>query len=272
MTSLSTPLRGKNVGISISNSPDIAQIGLSNSHLDDVMNTVARHLLAAGARLVYGGDLRPGGFTDLLLEFVAMYHRKHGTRDRPPVVNVLAWPVHRSMSGAQLSDTVGTLGSFCEFVFLDRKGNAMSKWHASRDLGRPILDSEWRTGLTALRNRLNSMCDARVVIGGQVAGFRGIMPGIAEEVLLSLRARKPTLIVGGYGGCAGDILVQMGLAAGNEQDVRERRTWPGIDSFSKFRLRDLRNGLSVKDSSRLAVTQHIDEIVTLLLRGLRLAL
>ncbi len=69
------PLSQKAVAISISDSPDMAVLGLAEEHLRDAMAEVARHLLAMGARLVYGGDLRAYGFTELLFELVARHRR-----------------------------------------------------------------------------------------------------------------------------------------------------------------------------------------------------
>lgn len=56
------------IAISISESPDMPALGLSDGHLRDAMVEIARHLLALGARLVYGGDLRQYGFSELLFE------------------------------------------------------------------------------------------------------------------------------------------------------------------------------------------------------------
>jgi hypothetical protein len=63
------------VAISTSESPDMPALGLSDEHLRDAMAEIARHLLALGARLIYGGDLRSGGFSRLLFELVARHHR-----------------------------------------------------------------------------------------------------------------------------------------------------------------------------------------------------
>ena len=41
---------------------------------------------------------------------------------------------------------------------------------------------------------------ARIVLGGRVAGYKGRMPGIAEEALLSLQAQQPVFLLGGFGG------------------------------------------------------------------------
>ena len=87
---------GWRVGISISNSPDLALRGLglrklagekeapSSGHLRDAMCEFARFLLAGGTTLAYGGDLCTGGFTEVLFELVAAYRSMSG-EDTAPV-------------------------------------------------------------------------------------------------------------------------------------------------------------------------------------------
>lgn len=62
--------------------------------------------------------------------------------------------------------------------------------------------------------------DARVVIGGRVEGYKGAMPGIAEEVLLSLKAGKPIFLVGGFGGCTRDLAETLGQCFGQSVVLR----------------------------------------------------
>src|SRR4051794_16706688 len=89
------PLSQKAVAIAVSESPDMAELGLAPEHLRDAMAEIARHLLAMGARLIYGGDLRTNGFTELLFELVARHRRDADVGDvRPAVVNYLAWPTY----------------------------------------------------------------------------------------------------------------------------------------------------------------------------------
>ena len=64
------------VGISVSESPDLRVLGLSDGHLRDAMAEIALLLLASGKSLAYGGDLRQHGFTQLLAELVGR-HRDH---------------------------------------------------------------------------------------------------------------------------------------------------------------------------------------------------
>src|SRR3974390_3045194 len=101
-------LAGRAVAVSVSDSPDLAFLGFGEQHLRDATSEVARHLLIAGAHLLYGGDLRPGGFTEVLLELIARYrpevlHEAHdynenGESAGPAVTNYLPWPVHMSLT------------------------------------------------------------------------------------------------------------------------------------------------------------------------------
>ena len=61
------------VAISISESPDMAVLGLSDEHLQDAMAELALALLSSGTSLAYGGDLRAHGFTELLFELLMRY-------------------------------------------------------------------------------------------------------------------------------------------------------------------------------------------------------
>ncbi len=263
---MTVTLQGLTIGVSISNSPNLAELGLSEQHLDDAMTQVARHLLAAGARLVYGGDLREGGFTELLFEFIAMHYRPPAKKRRPPVVNVLAWPVHVSMERDMLSAKIKTLESLGTVLFLGQTGTQMSKKRALMETQRSPTSTEWAAGLTHMRKRLTAMCDARVLLGGGVDQYRGVMPGVAEEALFSIQAGKPTYLVGGFGGCVRDILSVMQI---DTPSLASRLAdWKGCDAFQSFRARDLHDGLKLDECRRLATTRHIDEIVTLLLRGL----
>ena len=109
------PLSRKAVAISISESADMAVLGLGKEHLRDAMAEVARHLLAMGARLIYGGDLRAYGFTELLFELVARHRRDADVGDeRPGVVSYLPWPVHRSKPASEVRKLATDLAGIAE--------------------------------------------------------------------------------------------------------------------------------------------------------------
>jgi hypothetical protein len=91
------------------------------------------------------------------------------------------------------------------------------------------------------------------------------MPGIAEESLIALENHQPIYLLGGFGGCARDIVNELGLSGQSTVPVS---TWPGREKFSAYNIGDLRNGLTEDENKALAITVHIDQAITLILRGL----
>ena len=59
--------------------------------------------------------------------------------------------------------------------------------------------------LTEMRVQSTEACDLRIVWGGRIRKSKGWLPGILEEVYLTLQKKKPVLILGGFGGCAGKL-------------------------------------------------------------------
>ena len=108
--------------------------------------------------------------------------------------------------------------------------------------------------------------DARILLGGRVEGYKGRLPGIAEEALLSLQSGQPVFLLGGFGGCARDIAEALDLAPA-WQGSREQ--WPGRSDFRGYGPESLRNGLSYEENRVLATTPYIDQSLPLILRGLR---
>ena len=78
------------VAISMSESPDMAMFGLSSGHLEDITYEIAMHLLANGTDLAYGGDLRRGGFAEMLSELICRYRSGTGANGRGSVTDYLA--------------------------------------------------------------------------------------------------------------------------------------------------------------------------------------
>lgn len=259
------PLSQKAIGISISGSQDMEALGLAEEHLRDAMAEVARHLLAMGARLVYGGDLREDGFTELLFELVARYRRDADVGDsRPAIANYLAWPVHRSMQLEAIQAVSQSLKGLAELHFLDSQGRELPADQLGLE-AQPVTSEDWSTGLTAMRHMLTEACDARIVLGGRVSEFKGRMPGVAEEALCSIAAKQPLFVLGGFGGCARDIAEELGLVTLRQAQAT---AWADRAKFSGLRANVLNNGLDGTENQTLARTVHVDEAVALVLRGL----
>ncbi len=258
-------IAGNTVAISISESPDMSVFGLSDAHLRDAMDRLALHLLSSGARLAYGGDLRKDGFTEWLFELVRRY-RRETSETQIGVTNYLAWPNHISMSADELEKISNSFNDTGELVCLTQDGRFLEprKWR-KRVLHQPSTE-EWAIGLTAMRRVMREATQARVVLGGKVAGYKGTMPGIAEEALLSLQKRQPLFLLGGFGGCTRDIAETLGLV---ERWAGSRSAWPGRQKFAAFSPdTGLSNGLSEDENATLAHTPHIDQATILVMQGL----
>jgi hypothetical protein len=253
------------VAISTSDSPDMPALGLSDQHLRDAMTEIARHLLALGARIVYGGDLRAGGFTELLFELVARHRRDADEGDESAgVVNYLAWPVHIQKSVYELEQIQAELSGVARFVLLDLQGHVLPM-SERKDLPKQQPTSEeWERGLTAMREAMLGTTHGRIVLGGRVDEYSGLMPGIAEEALLALQGDQPLFVIGGFGGCARDIAETLGMVA----PWMNYRGWAERQAFKGFSWRDLNNGLTEQENSIIAQTPHVDQAVALILRGL----
>ena len=57
----------------------------------------------------------------------------------------------------------------------------------------------WARGLTAMRERITALSQARLVIGGRLTGLAGLWPGVVEEAWLSLKRKQPLYAAGGFG-------------------------------------------------------------------------
>ena len=254
------------VSVSISDSSDIEDFGLGDDHLREAMSEFALYILSSGMNLAYGGDLRNDGFTELLIELQSRYRQYSEPPRLARVTSYFAWPVHICIPIGELKRLYSKFGRQIQFILLDSEGGRMSidarqeiiPWKPSQD--------EWTNGLTKMRDIMCNETDARILIGGRVEGYKGRMPGIAEEALLSFQKKQALYILGGYGGCARNIVKKIGIV-----DLVEKVSsdWAGQEQFENFTANDLNNGLSLEENQVLAQTPFIDQAVALVLHGLR---
>ena len=254
------------VGISVSESPDLQSLGLSDGHLRDAMAEIALRVLASGRSLAYGGDLRQHGFTELLAELVGRYEDHPRHREPVVVTDYLAWPVHIRMTSTELETFSAEHEPAARLVFLALDGARLALEQRLKLHAHEPQEDEWSQGLTAMRTVMLDDIQARIVLGGRLEGYKGKMPGIAEETYLSLQAGQPVFVLGGFGGCARDIAETMGLA---ERWAGSRDEWSGRDYFRGFSADHMHNGLSKEENVLLARTPHIQQAITLVLRGFR---
>ena len=215
------------IAISISESPDLTRLGMSDRHLTRAMETMATYLLSFGYRLAYGGDLRRGGFTEQLFELVSRYDRSPQSRGRPGVTDYLPWPACAALSHDEYDDLSKRLGDTAEVKCLAHDGTVLEDFEFPET---PVEDQyEIATSLTAMRQTMLKETAARVVLGGRVEGYLGSMPGIAEEALLTLQAGRPLYVGGGFGGCARDIAETLQMVEPLHDPPRP--AWDGHEAF-----------------------------------------
>ena len=180
-------------------------------------------------------------------------------------MNYLAWPVHILKPVAELERAAADLAGSAELICLTLDGARLSMKERRRLAPQRPTEKEWSDGLSAMRRTMLVETNARIVLGGRVDGYEGLMPGIAEEALLSLRGGQPLYFLGGFGGCTRDIAETLQLL---DPWAGSRPAWPGRTEFQAFSSADLKNGLTPDENATLARTPHVDQAITLVLRGL----
>ncbi|HYH98958.1 TIR domain-containing protein [Hyalangium sp.] len=271
------------LGISIGNPEpeELTALGLSEENVREVTIECARYLLAHGARLAYGGNLSPGGFTEQLITLVHRHNRAGGTPYRR-LENHLAWHLHQGLSedSEDRAMSVQTV-----------RVSLPEDLRSSGGEPRPPFDAYTRTRcMTAMREHMNSAVHARVVLGGKLVNYSGRWPGIIEEAYLLLKAGKPLFLLGGFGGAAGwlarvvrqEMQEVPVLPQARQQDLADlggeyarhgRQGLEGTDLtealafFRQVSPSDFRNGLEPAENDILLRTTSLSEILSLLIKG-----
>lgn len=278
-------LEGKSVAISISESPDSSTLGIGKAMFEDLSVELARHLLISGAHLVYGGDLRPGGFTELFKDLAYQYgiYEKDKTL-KNYFTNYLAWPIYIGMSPS-------TQAEYKSCRVLCQKSTIPDT--IPTDLHSQMVPPStvenlyyWAESLKAMRLEMESNIDARIILGGRVAGFKGYMPGLYEEAIIAANCKHPIFLLGGFGGAASRLIKLLKGETTSENLFEEccshhlyqefvsyldkekaEMNFKALDVFSN-NIEVLKNGLSKEDNERLFVTTNVTEIIALVLKGL----
>ena len=193
-----TTLNGRRIAISISEGQDRAVYGLTALHQKRLWERLATLLLAAGAELAYGGDLRQGGYTIQLWDLI------RGTLDAGDelpdgvVHSYLGWPLSLTIT----EDERAALPSAIRIHVFSKAAGLTLDPHSF--IPPSTYDSmerfAWAVSMTEMRAAIARDCHARVVVGGQLRSVSPI-PGLVEE-FLTFAPDKPTYLVGGFGGMA----------------------------------------------------------------------
>lgn len=283
--SVSRFLEGKNVAISISESPDSSTLGIGKAMFEDLSVELARHLLISGAHLVYGGDLRPGGFTELFKDLAYQYGIFEKDKSlKNYFTNYLAWPIYIGMTPASQAEYKSCLINCQKAEIPDTIPVDL------RDIMVPPTTVEnlyyWAESLKSMRHEMESHIDARIILGGRVTGFKGYMPGLYEEATNAAKANHPIFLLGGFGGASARLIQLVKGETSSEKLFAEccsNHSYQDFVSYldkekgvMNFKVLDvfsnnmsvLKNGLSKEENEQLFVTTNVTEIIALVLKGL----
>ncbi len=192
-----SPLEGHQIAFSISDSPDVdGPEGFTKNHLDDAVLFLARTLISSGAGIAYGGDFRPGGYTERFSELISSYN---DTASDAEHFLHLYQSAKVELGQEDLRDIKA------EVHLLSDMPQAKVPFGLKFDHPDSLYMSD-------MRRVMSKLTSARVIIGGKVtpklyekdsSGYSGLYPGIIEEAWQTLVAKKPLYVIGGFGGAAG---------------------------------------------------------------------
>ncbi len=299
------PLAGIKIALSLSESGELERYGLDLMHLDQAAIEISRYLLLAGATLCYGGNLGDEGYTVSLFELVHTYPMSSiAAVDR--IVNYVGWPLpltekqeaqYRRSARFRLTPRPTDVSERDAPEFVDPVKGYFPDDSALRRFA-------WARGMTVMRETQTQDVQARVVLGGKTGPtitaldegerkekwYKSRIPGVLEEILMSLKADQPVYLVGGFGGCArmvADLILgnsreemswdfqKQAPYAPEMRQLYEKRgvSWWSYDEMTTYLkeqgIEGLGNKLSVEENKKLFETVEIDRIVALILQGLR---
>ena len=279
-------LNGMSVAISVSEAPDSDVLGYGADMIRDLTIELSRHLLIAGAKMVYGGDLRDGGYTELFSDISLQYKNYQGDVDRDTIFfrNYFAWPIYLNFT---TETKLQYKNSRVEPVFVDcpdEYGGDKSKPIAPVNNENSYI---YALSLLKMRKQMESESNARVILGGKTFGFSGFMAGVIEEYIQAMEAGHPVYLLGGFGGATSlltsVIRKEKSIAAVIEEASKTPR-YAEFMSYCKDRSIDmgydrleaivaggidgLKNGLTVEQNYILLQSTDVIEIVGLILKGL----
>jgi hypothetical protein len=190
----------------------------------------------AGLKIVYGGGLsgdmpNASNFTRRLFGLVRGYSKLADSVAAPPlagaIVNIPPWPLRLTYGAAELALFTDMSGAVAEYqeaarppeltmqdealftkvTVTDAGGERRDTWALPSDT--PVRRYAWSRGMSLMRDEVTALAQARVVVGGKLVGFSGVIPGVVEEAYLSLKAARPLYLVGGFGGAARAVSDQL---------------------------------------------------------------
>lgn len=286
-------LKGFNIGLSISNPEDhiLNSLGHFSEHLIHLAQDLARYSLAANAKLIYGGDLRKGGFTEFIFNEanILQSRLKDNTQH---IENYIAYPIY-NVKDDELVEWKANYQNVARMHSVPPPENVVKPEDRDEFVGFNTTQNKykWSRSLTDMRNLMIGNCDVRICAGGRSFGYKGIMPGVLEEILIAIEKNKPLFLLGGFGGITSSVCKtiknnkipdeltldwQLKNNIGYDdllkyyQEQKVENLLPNYNDLNEqLSYEKLNNGLTREENERLFETPFIEEAICLVMRGLK---
>lgn len=281
---LNSDQAGRRFGISISDpaSEEVLKARQTPDKLSFLAESITKHILSNGATLVYGGDLREGGFTEHILN-EALIIKDRLRIECVNVENYVSWPIYKNKNYIDFKAKYALSAKMIECeppkhindLIESEDYNSQDKLKYRYIFGNSLLE---------MRKKRISTCDVCIFAGGKYKGYSGLMPGVLEEFLIAVEYKKPIYVLGGFAGVSSGIVEiilrkiipekfteKWQIENNDEYDTFLSKYGYNYDilyDFEKIKNVNLNNGLSHNDNLILFKTPLIDEAVHYLFKGL----
>jgi hypothetical protein len=275
-------LDGVKVAISVSESENIEQCGMTHLHLTDFIIELSRYLLATGTTLLYGGDVRYDkkfNFAKILGELTETY--QHDYRSKVSIKNYLAYSFYEKLDTKLKVELKGVL----ELIEVE-EGITLPLTETLDEVSRNKLVVE---SLSKMRNSMTQELDIRIVAGAKTKGFMGSYSGVLEEVYLALQAEKPVFVIGAFCGVAEQVIQALkgehpkvftvdyhlederfSKLSELEKEALDAEYSSMVQELNHWGIARLNNGLSIEENEVLFSSRNIYEIIYLILKGIKI--
>ncbi|MCK6504095.1 AAA family ATPase [Myxococcota bacterium] len=206
---LDPDLVGGPVAMSGGGTPDPSR----SSPRDQVWQGLARAVWEAGGAVSYGGHSGAGGLTDLLAHTLDHFPAPLGGRG--PATRLLWYDAYKADDERPGPPPDGLVR-----MRIPADGHLWDDTASPDELARPaqLFRMRWMESQGAIA-RIALSGKAGLQPDGTGERYEGRMPGVLEEVLLSLIQGRPVYIIGGLGGCAEAVGQWLGLGGRPETPV-----------------------------------------------------